>query len=88
VRRRMIFACLHEMMASARVRLKETLGTHVTCSSNRCWCQLAGREKRKGFAYGDESERPAPSQTSKPWHGVGGFPANVVLPPTHGRDSG
>lgn len=88
MRRRMIFACFHQMMASARVRLKETLGTHVTCSSNRCWCQLAGREKRKGFAYGDESELQTPSQTSSHGTELGGFPANVSLPPTHGRDDG
>jgi hypothetical protein len=54
----------------------------------RCWCQLAGREKRKDFAYGDESALPAPSQTLAMARS-GRFPRKSELAPhTHGSDSG
>lgn len=61
-------------------RFKETLGSHVTCSFASTLAAAgaslqAVRKKRKGFAYGDESESPTPSQTSTHGTELGGFPA-------------
>lgn len=82
MRSRTIFACLHEMMASVRVGWKETLGTHVTCSSNAAGASLQAVKNQK-------ASRTATNQRSQrrprhlPWHGVGGFPAKASSPPTH-----
>jgi hypothetical protein len=76
------------MMASVRVGWKETLGTHVTCSSNAAGASLQAvkNEKTSRTATNQRSQR-RPRQAAMARSGR--FPRKSELAPhTHGSDSG